>query len=49
MYTYGMKRITLVLKIDLYEKLKALAKLNHRSLQGQLVTIVEEAVKAAGL
>jgi len=44
-----MKKITILLTIDLYQKLRALAKLNNRSMQGQLVTLIEEAVKAAGL
>ncbi len=44
-----MKRLTILLPIDLYLKLKALAKANHRSMQGQVVALIEAAAKAAEL
>lgn len=44
-YNAGMKKVTITLPIALYERLVALAKANHRSLQGQLVALIEAAVK----
>ncbi len=41
-----MKKVTIVLSLDLYEKLVTLAKAKHRSLQGQLVALIEDAIKS---
>lgn len=40
-----VKKVTLVLESELYDKLVALAKSEHRSMQGQLVNVVERAVR----
>ena len=40
-----MKKITILLPLALYKGLVKLAKANHRSMQGQVVTLIEEAVK----